>query len=507
VPGAGRPAASAGKAKAGTELAPAAHGRPWGSLFFSALLSLYYARYCQRPSPLPSPDPAGHPQQTIPHALALYQQAAPQEFFDQLRAELNLRCRHGVFTLAVVIWLMIFQRLHPKGTLSVAVQEAVRQLPAGLVGRPCKRLREGSLSSHTGAYNQARQKLPVEVVERVSDRIFQQLMADPPEALPGLGRRVFLVDGSTLLMSHTPALAEAYPPPSNQHGLSHWPVLRMVVAHEVTTGIAMRPQWGPMYGPQPVSEQQLIEQAIQRLPAGSVVMGDRNFGVFSVAWAAQQHQYPMVLRLTKARACAFRVPLVDGTDQWVEWKPSRWDRQAHPDLPPEACVRGRLIVRQVYPSDGSGPLLLYLFTTLTLPAEQVVALYGYRWNIETDLRSLKQTARLYMLDCQSPAMVAKELMLAVTAHNLVRVVMHPAAQTANLAPRCFSFSRVQDVLNAWLPYLANLPEGPLYQAEWERMMRSVAQCKLYKRKKAVSYPRATWGRPRVYPSHKPSEET
>lgn len=454
---------------------------------------------------MPSAAPAVHDQPTIQNALTLYQQAMPAEFFDQLRAELKLHCHNGVFTLAVVVWLMIFQRLRPRGTLAAAVQEAVRGLPQGLVKRPCKRLRERLVSSRTGAYNQARQKLPQELVERVSDRIFLHLMAGSPEALPGLGCRLFLLDGSTLLLPHTPALVKAYPLGHNQHGTSHWPVLRVVVAHDVVTGIAMRPHWGPLNGPQAVSEQLLIEQAIERLPAGSIALGDANFGVFSVAWAAQRFGYPMLLRLTKARACAFRVPLVDGTDCQIEWRPSRWERRTHPDLPPDACVRGRLIVRQVYPSDGSGPMMLYLFTTLTLPADQILQLYGLRWNIETDLRSLKRTVGLHMLSSQSPAMVAKELILAVTAYNLVRVVIQAAAQTANVEPRSFSFSQVQDVLNAWLPYLSGLPEE-LYEAEFNRMMKAVAQCKLYKRKKSVSYPRATWGRPRAFPSRKPSEE-
>ena len=32
---------------------------------------------------------------------------------------------------------------------------------------------------------------------------------------------------------------------------------------------------------------------------------------------------------------------------------------------------------------------LYFFTNLDLPPKQILELYGYRWNIETDLRSLK----------------------------------------------------------------------------------------------------------------------
>jgi len=48
------------------------------------------------------------------------------------------------------------------------------------------------------------------------------------------------------------------PPATNQHGQGHWPVLRIVVmARRARTGLAQQPCWGPMYGPQAVSEQAL----------------------------------------------------------------------------------------------------------------------------------------------------------------------------------------------------------------------------------------------------------
>jgi hypothetical protein len=76
----------------------------------------------------------------------------------------------------------------------------------------------------------------------------------------------------------------------------------MLVAHEVRTGLALRPQWGPVNGSEAVSEQGLLEKLIDRLPAAAVVIGDANFGVFSVAWIAQQRSHPVLLRMTESRA-------------------------------------------------------------------------------------------------------------------------------------------------------------------------------------------------------------
>jgi len=49
---------------------------------------------------------------------------------------------------------------------------------------------------------------------------------------------------------------------------------------------AIPPQFGPIYGSKAVSEQALAEPLIDNLPADPVLIGDRNFGVFSVTWHA-----------------------------------------------------------------------------------------------------------------------------------------------------------------------------------------------------------------------------
>lgn len=433
----------------------------------------------------------------IPSVLILYLRLVPITFFAGLMSHSRKRRNRCVFSLPVVIWLMIFQRLQTKGTLAVAVQQVIRGLPPDLNPQMCKRQRKRDISSNTGGYNQARQKLPLEIVHTVSDHIFEQLMSPEP------GLRMFLLDGTTLTMPCTPSLLEAYPPSHNQNGESHWPILRLLVAHDLYSGIALRPEWGPASGAKTVSEQRLTEKLMPRLPAGAGILGDQNFGVFSMAWAAQQSDHPALLRITPARAKrAFGSEFNSGTDLKVEWKPSRADRKSHPELPREASAKGRLIVQKVYPSDGSASFKLYLFTALDLSAKEVVRIYAERWNIETDLRTIKKTIRLETLDCKTPDMIAKEIPLAITAYNLVRAVINKSAQRTGMSPRQYSFSRVLDLINTWLPHLVCITDEAELEAEYERMIRYAGQCKLYKRKKSTSYPRAVWHRRRTFPPHK-----
>jgi hypothetical protein len=445
------------------------------------------------------PTPAGKSD-----ALSLYQRLLPASFLEPL--EKHKRQNRRVYTFLVVMWLLITQRLQPLASLETAVLELLRGLPSSFWPQPCQRVQDWrhgrkSLSSHTGAYNQARQSLPLTVVEQSCDRIFQQLTAHLNGTLPTLGARTFFVDGTTVRMAHSPALCRAYPPGSNQHGPAHGPQLRMLVAHDLQTGLALRPALGPVHGPQAVSEQRLVETAMGRLPEGSVMVADANFGVFSVAYAAAQHGRPVVLRLTLVRARHLASgTLQDGLDRPIVWQPTREDRRSHPDLPADACVRGRLIARQVQPNNGAAAFLLCLFTTLSADPDESLNLYGQRWNIEVDLRSLKSTLALEQLSCTTPEMVAKELNLAMAAYNLVRAITCIAAERAGTPPRGYSFTRVRNVVEAFTPLVANAKSPQEAQKYFDQMMYYVGQAKLPKRKKQrPSYPRATWGKPKSFP--------
>lgn len=384
--------------------------------------------------------------------------------------------------------------------------ELLRGLPSSFWPRPCKRVRDWRThgkapSSHTGAYNQARQALPLSIVQKSCDRIFEQLTAQLAPATEG-SMSAFLLDGSSLRTARSAELCESYPPGSNQYGESHWPLLRVLVAHDLHTGLAMRPEWGPMHGPDAVGEQALLQRAIDRLPKEAVVIGDANFGVFSVAYAATQSRHPALLRLTPERARRLAGgALHDGIERELEWKPSRDDRRRHPDLPADASVRGRLLVREVQPDNGGEPFLLALFTTLSSPLEAVFALYGRRWAIETDLRTLKTTLRLDQLTCSTPDMVAKEIEMGITAYNLVRGLIAVAAQQSGVPPRGYSFTKVRHIVEILVPALADAPNEQAARTIFEQIMRCVQQSKLpRRRRKRPSYPRQVWRRGDHFPS-------
>jgi putative transposase len=427
----------------------------------------------------------------------LFQRAVPDAFLQDLCRSQHLRIRRGIYSWPLLVWLMIFQRLNPKHTLSASVHwlaARVKRLPAAY---SCKRIREGRISTRTGGYCQARQKMPTLVAIHMTDRLFEQLQQrmqeEAPEPAP-----VFVVDGTTIRTAWGKDLSASFPPGGNQHGQNHWPTLLVVVFHDAHTGLAARPSWSAMYGAEAASEQQLAAEGLPRLPAHAIVLGDRGFGIFEFTYAVHQSGRVPVVRLThtRARKILGKTTLRPGRRRKVVWEASGWELKAHPGLPPQASVEGWLVAGR---NPGRRDEILYFFTTLDEKPTRILGLYGLRWNIETDLRSLKRTAHLHQIESKTPSMVSKELLMAVSSYNLVRAAMFLAAHRAGISPRQLSFSTSQDAMMAAFPDLQPGRTHAAAQRAMEQLMNLLLQARLPNRSRKRKYPRQIWGRGGHFP--------
>jgi Transposase DDE domain len=434
----------------------------------------------------------------------LFQRSAPVRLLRELSRKHGYGLREGIYGAGVVIWLMIWQRLQGSRSQQAAVQYLL-QGGADEMQIDCKRWNEDRVSASSGSYSTARQRLPGPIVREVTERMVAQLRVEMEEGWEGLQRPVFVVDGTTLQLQHEPDLVKAYCPGRNQHGENHWPVMQVLVMHDVYSGMAVAPSWGPMYGDAAVSEQAMAVAALDKLPPDAALLGDANFGVFAFAYAVHRSGRPTILRLSQPRAKnILGEALKEGTDRKLVWRPRLWDRKSHPELPGQACVEGRVLVfRHPCCQDE----LLCLFTTLELPTEQLLGIYKLRWRVETDLRSLKRTVGIHQLRSKSPDMVEKELLLAIAAYNLIRAVMCLAARRAGIEPRQLSFSFVQSVVEAALPGLDHASSDEEYRQRLERMLRFAAQGRLPRRTRQRGYPREVWGRGAKFPARKRSTKS
>jgi hypothetical protein len=418
-------------------------------------------------------------------------------------AEINARQTHASdadYTPFVVTWLMILQRLAGNASLSAAVAALLAHPAWASTGR---RITAGTLSANSGAYSRARQRLEVDLAEGIADEVCARLMSSLP---PSWGaRRVFLVDGTTLPLSSDDGLRAAYPPASNQHGDGVWPILHLAVAHDLASGCALRPETGAMYGPQAVSELTLAERLLGRLPAGSVLLADRNFGVFSLIHAAVAAGHDTVTRLTEVRFRALvRTAQPAGPGRWtLDWRPSAADRRNHAELPADACVAVEL--HEVRTRDAEGQeLALWIVTTLMADGAALAELYHQRQDVETDIRNVKVALKLNELRGRSVSMLQKELALGMTAYNLIVQIRRLAAQQAGVPARKLSFTGTWSLVLPLLINVAGLSDEE-YAARFALALRGSAQRAIPTRP-GRSYPREQWSKSKKHPNRSRPKE-
>ena len=375
---------------------------------------------------------------------------------------------NAVYTASAVLWLLVYQRVNKGATLEVAVKHLIESASAMCPDN--KRIREGTLSKGTAGYTAGRNRLTRGVVEWFASEVSDSIIATAPLTKVGPvtgAQRVSVVDGSTILLAPEPALQTAFPPASNQHGEGVWPVALLAVPHELESGAATMPEVGAMYGPNAVSETELARACFARLPAGSVVMGDSNFGIFSVAQAAAQCGQSFLFRLTPSRFQSLRkrATLVnegEGFQTWsLTWTPSSKDRQTNPHLPAAAAMN--VLIHEVVVHEN---LTLWLVTSLPDPAPSAATLYGRRGNIETDISNIKLVLDTENIRARSEAMFRKELLTSMVSYNLVVQFRRQAAELAQVPPKRLSFTSVWTTYTTFL-----LPHHFADPAAWRAQYR------------------------------------
>lgn len=344
-----------------------------------------------------------------------------------------------IYTTSVTIWLLVYQRMHAGASMEEAVKYFIKGPPEFCPDN--KRIREKTLSNSTAAYSDGRQRLTLEVSEGFANAVTNSIIDAWP---PPLGeKRAFLIDGTTIALRPTKELLKLFPPASNQHGEGVFPIVNLVVAHELESGCALLPQIGPMYGPEAISETGLIERCVAQLPGGSIAMSDAGFGIFIVAYKTHKLGQDFLLRMTAVRFKALRrkATLIEEGIGWTtyihHWIPSAKERRKYPDLPADAGLDVRL--HEVVVHAG---LSVYLVTGLPDSATAMASLYRKRLGVEIDIENVKLTLNAENILATTVDMFRKELVMSMVTYNLVVQFRRQAAEMAELPPRRLSFTKV-----------------------------------------------------------------
>jgi hypothetical protein len=193
-------------------------------------------------------------------------------------------------------------------------------------------------------------------------------------------------------------------------------------------------------------------------------------------------------------------PLRSGQEWAISW--TRTPQTAYDQTLPAEPIAGRLIAVRLSKA-GFRPLDLYLFTSLSdaalYPIEDVVALYGLRWQVELSYRHIKTTLEMEEFNVQTAEMFRKELAAGLLTYNLICALMVKAAVQANLAPGRLSFSQSMRRIRSCLT--TGVPAWVVEQSSIEAyLMERLGHCRLAQQAFKVQHePRKVRQRPQVYP--------
>lgn len=400
--------------------------------------------------------------------------------------------RERLFTLRLTCECFVWQMLKPR----TACREVVRQVQALACAQD-----KGEVDECPSAYIQARQRLPQECLERVLAATAQAAERRAASSPRLQGRPVKVVDGSSVQLPDTAANQKAYPQPSGQKPGCGFPVLKLVVLFSLASGALLDVVLGSLHQ----HDLRLFHRLWECLKAGDILLGDRAYGDYVTLAGLPRQGVDVVARLHQRRKVDFRrakrLGPQDGVLVWCKGcmqstilTPAQWAA-----LPEQIQVR---IVRFTAACRGFRTQRITLVTTLLdaelYPAAGLIALYLRRWRIELCLRDVKTTLGLEQLRCQSPAMVRKELLAGLIAHNLIRCVMAEAAQVYEAQLERLSFKGAVDALRQYSTVLAQARTNRLKRKLWQDLLRTLA-CDLVPLRPGRTEPRAVKHRPKPFP--------
>jgi hypothetical protein len=355
-----------------------------------------------------------------------------------------------IYTPLITLWVFLSQVLSPDHSCRRAVARLIaHRLSQGQP--PC--------SLETGAYCQARMRLPEKFFSAVTRLVGRALDAKASSKWLWKGRRVYMFDGTTVNMPDTPANQKAYPQAYNQKPGLGFPIARVGALTSLSCGAILN-LGICRYAGKGQGEVSLLRQLWDVLCPGDVLLTDRLMASWMNIFLLKQRGIEFVTRLNKAhrKADFRRGKRLDRHDHIVRWcKPSfmrSLDRETYHKLPEYVTIREAL-VRVTQPGFRTKTIVIVttLLDHLKTTREDLATLYRARWNNELDLRSLKCTLQMDRLRCQTPEQVRKEVWTHMLAYNLIRTIMAQAAASHGMEPRTISFKGACQMLEAFQPLI------------------------------------------------------
>jgi hypothetical protein len=251
------------------------------------------------------------------------------------------------------------------------------------------------------------------------------------------GLALYGIDGSTLRVADSPENWDAFGGQLG-NGLrngSAYPTVRILAVMALRSHLLS----AVVFDRYSTGETTLAQDLWHELPDDSLTIVDRNFLV--------AHQLTALARsgrnrhwMTRAKSTTNlrTIRKLGRHDELVEITLSETTRRAFPELPTSWEARAIRYQRKGF---RPGTVLTSLLDPVAFPADELVAVYHERWELELGYDEIKthMLAREETIRSRTPSGVRQEIWGIALAYNLVRVEMERAADEAKVEPTRISF--------------------------------------------------------------------
>lgn len=357
----------------------------------------------------------------------------------------------------------------------------------GTVAKNCQKLHGIFMSD--SAHSQRRQNLPVDLFEQMLSLALQPLAQESlhPDSFYE-GYRLVGIDGTQFSVLNTPAILAQLPKAASRRFEAAFAKVRLLSLVELGTHAPL----AALAGPASEGEQQLAAQLWEKVPEGSLVIGDRLFGTGRTLWQATQawgeRDIAILARVRENLRVEVVERLPDGSA--IVLVPARDDEDTKQHL------RLREIQAQGVGGNGKS-FALRLWTSLLdserYPAEDLARRYIDRWEHELYYRELKLDVRsARVLASHVPETALQEIAALVLASAIIARMRVETATQLKVPPLRMSFSKLMSSTEElWhaCRLVGEMLTPTLFAQMWERYLDDVRRWAILPERRSRSCPR------------------
>lgn len=326
--------------------------------------------------------------------------------------------RSRLLTPVVIVLHMIMASIWPEESFNASWQT----MWLSMVG---KKTDAKGKSPSRGTVSDGRNRLPMEVINKVFTWVCQQAQRLSSQYDKWRGHRVVLVDGTCLSMPNEPSLQSEFGVPNGYRGKGRNPIAKMVTLCLCNTMTVLAYKVGRYAS----DENTLLYPLLKTLLKGDLLIADRHFaganlycrylseGLEFLTRAHQKLKISRIKRLYSYSKNDFVGYLKVGENY----------RRKDPHLPAKIMVR--FICATLPNRKKTSPIwfVTSLLDGVRYPANEIVQQYANRWRIETLFRELKINFNADVLRSKTVPGIYKEIAARLTAINIIRSIMLEAA--------------------------------------------------------------------------------